>query len=237
MEIENKILYRIFVTTSNFQNAGTDSNVFIQLYGNEKSKRGTVSQLISVKFPLEKSLNHQKKFRPGQKDLFEIEETFVGSLKKIRISHDGKGVNSGWHLKKLVINAPDLNRSWKFICNKWLDALESKAECDLIPVRNSDHLELSSGEEDKNENDEIKTQARNQSGKIKKQRYNVKIQTSEFSKSTPEIKLNLKLIGADSESSLIKLNSTPSDKGKEKFLGGNADFFRLEENDIGMVDI
>lgn len=62
--------------TSDIRNAGTDSNVFIQLFG-EKNDSGKIT--------LETSKTNRNKFERGQTDVFEIKEADVGDIQKIRI--------------------------------------------------------------------------------------------------------------------------------------------------------
>jgi hypothetical protein len=53
-----------------------------------------------------------------------------------RIGHDGKGIGSGWHLEKVVIDAPKLGKKWIFSCGRWLDTGEAdgKLEVELEPI-------------------------------------------------------------------------------------------------------
>lgn len=118
--------YNVYVTTSNISGAGTDANVYIQLFG-EKQDSG--------KLKLETSKTNKNKFERGQTDLFEIKESDVGALRKIRIGHDGTGFGSGWHLDKVVIDVPKLGKRYTFPCGRWLDSNEDdrKIERDLEP--------------------------------------------------------------------------------------------------------
>ena len=87
---------------------------------------------------------------------------------------------------------------------------------------------------------------KNTSGGVSKNiRYDVRIKTSDYSKIDNGLAIDMILVGMESEnfnkeetilqSHRIKLNSTPSDHEKEKFLKGNLDLFRLEANDVGRV--
>jgi len=87
---------------------------------------------------------------------------------------------------------------------------------------------------------------KNKSGS-KNIRYDVRIKTSDYSKIDNGLAIDMILVGMESEnfskeetilqSHRIKLNSTPSDHEKEKFLKGNLDLFRLEANDVGRVSL
>lgn len=110
--------------------AGTDANVYIQLFG-EKQDSG--------KIPLESSKSNRNKFERGNSDVFEVKEADVGDIRKIKIGHDGSRPGAGWHLKEVVIDAPKLGKKWKFPCNRWLDKNEDdgRIERELMPMKMS----------------------------------------------------------------------------------------------------
>jgi hypothetical protein len=223
---ENK--YTIYVYTSNIPNSGIpDSNVYIQLYGKkgkenyDKTKEEYIDRRDAwiTKAPLDKSQN-AKKFLPGQKDIFNIDDISVGKIKKIRLTHDSL---TEWHLKKIIILNNQSNRKTKFICNKFI-----KSEIDLFPS------ELNSSDEESENEKDIKIENKEKTSKLNKIRYDLKIKTSPFSKQAT--KLDLKIIGNRGESDKIKLNNTPSDKDKEKFLSDSLDLFKLMERQIGALE-
>ncbi len=114
------------MVTSDIRGAGTDANVYIQLYGDKND---------SGKIPLETSKSNPNKFERGQTDVFEVKEADVGDIRKIRIGHDGTGPGAGWHMKEVVIDAPKLGHKWRFPCNHWFDKREEdgKIERELLP--------------------------------------------------------------------------------------------------------
>ena len=295
------------------------ATVFLQLFGKKEvrlpHKHREQQMLSTVKFPLEYSLTNKIKFKPGQVDLFEIDEADVGKLKKIRVSHNGKKVNSGWHLKRIMIRKSNSDRRWIFNCGKWLDAFkeERKLEMDLYPLKGQ---ELSDYETDTDldplmatRNDQLKKKKKkihedekddgrrdrsrgssydsfddweeaddyesremrekrkempkhlNRSSssltaKVEKTVYEMKIKTSEYSKTNSELTVNLIIFGetdpkqaASNEGSrsddpdsalkqtkLIKLNNMPSDNDKEKFNSNSLDIFKMEEDDVGSIE-
>jgi hypothetical protein len=216
--------YYISVYTSALPNAGIPtSNLFIQLFGKHGKKYNIDSKNIDkrdswiLKFPLVKSQN-AKKFMPGQCDRFEIEEMNVGKISKIRLSHDSK---SSWHLKKVLIKIND--KKLKFYYNKPV-----VGSIDLLPIK-----ELSTSDE--SDYDFEKKNEQKTTIKLEQTRYDLKIKTSEFSKSVSS-SLDLKLIGHRGETNKIKLNNTPSDKEKEKFLPDSLDFFKMVDRNIGVLE-
>jgi hypothetical protein len=233
MNVEKHTVYKIYVSTTDLPYAGTNGNVFIQLFGKKKREKKGDSHITSIKFPLEKSKTNKKKFQQGQTDLFEVEEEYIGKIKKIKIGHDSKGVNSGWHLKKVCIEVPEFDQLGEFLCKKWLNKYESdgKTERELYLTKRDDQVYESESESElhKKENQEEKSQ-------LPKIRYDIKIKTSPFSKIDSELSINMQMFGQrNQKTSLIKLNSTPSDDEREKFRKNNIDLFRLENSDIGLV--
>lgn len=69
--------YRIRVTTSDTRGAGTDANVFINLFG----RQGTTSRRR-----LETSANN---FERGRTDEFCIKAADLGDVERVEIGHDG----------------------------------------------------------------------------------------------------------------------------------------------------
>ncbi len=66
--------YKVTVVTGDVAKAGTDANVFIQLFGSE-SDTGEVS--------LFKSESHKDPFERNHRDVFHIEAVSVGDLSKV----------------------------------------------------------------------------------------------------------------------------------------------------------
>ncbi|PIK54821.1 putative lipoxygenase-likey domain-containing protein 1-like [Apostichopus japonicus] len=119
--------YHIYVTTSNVRGAGTDANVYVNLYG-ENDDTG--------QHFLKSSKTNKNKFEAGQMDEFIIEAVNIGELKKIKIGHDKQGGFAGWMLDKVEIDAPALGKRWCFPCGRWLDKKEDdgQIERELYPV-------------------------------------------------------------------------------------------------------
>ena len=85
--------YEITVVTGDKRRAGTDSNVYITLFG-ENGKR-------TEKMHLKKSLSHKDPFERGQSDIFRIRGDYIGKLVKLRIEHDNTGQFAGWFLERV----------------------------------------------------------------------------------------------------------------------------------------
>ncbi|XP_065836583.1 lipoxygenase homology domain-containing protein 1-like [Oscarella lobularis] len=112
--------YRVSVFTGDVRGAGTDSNVFLTLYGEEGD---------SGERKLQKSQTHMNKFERGQEDVFRIEAANLGRLEKIKIRHDSSSLKKSWHLDRIVVakqktanddvNSDD-EEEYVFFCKKWL---------------------------------------------------------------------------------------------------------------------
>ncbi|KAG2432966.1 hypothetical protein HXX76_008694 [Chlamydomonas incerta] len=120
-----KAQYRVSVTTSDIRGAGTDANVFIQLYGDA----GETAR-INLDNP------GKNDFERGCTDVFLFEDRNVGSIKKIRIGHDGAGLGSGWHLKRVIVENLTTGQVVVFDVNRWFDKGEDDGaiERELFPT-------------------------------------------------------------------------------------------------------
>ncbi|MFI5520543.1 PLAT/LH2 domain-containing protein [Streptomyces platensis] len=104
--------YRVAVYTGKREDAGTDANVYLTIYGT----RGSVGHKLD---------NSEDNFERGKTDRFTLGLRDVGRVTSITISHNNKGDKPGWYLKKVTIggnaNFPayrwlakdeDDNRTW-----------------------------------------------------------------------------------------------------------------------------
>ena len=73
--MSDSTFYKVHVTTSNKFSAGTDSRVFIKLYGENGS---------TDKITLKKSKNNKNPFEKGKTDTFELDLPNLGRLKKLK---------------------------------------------------------------------------------------------------------------------------------------------------------
>ena len=242
---KNMTLYKITITTSSFATAGTNYNVGIQIFGSNKDMsmkaqnknknlRSSFAKKFSylttsITFPLEKSLTNQKKFRPGQKDKFEIEETRLEKIKKIRLFLIDNPLKTNWHIKRVVIKADE--KRWLFMHRSWLRYSEftKHVECTLVPLKDDQEKNLKVSEEEDTGKPEL----------VNKIRYDIKIKTSRCSQLFESNQnINLKIVGKDGgETKIVKLNKNLSDEEKEKFQAGFTDVFYFEEYDVGNVSL
>uniref|UniRef100_A0A8C1WTB9 Lipoxygenase homology domains 1b n=1 Tax=Cyprinus carpio TaxID=7962 RepID=A0A8C1WTB9_CYPCA len=117
--------YEVHIFTGNMMGAGSDANVFINLYG----ENGDTGER-----PLRKS-SHLNKFERGQEDTFSITAVELGPLKKLRIRHDNSN-QSAWYLDRVEIVDTKDDTTYYFPCNRWLAVDEDDGQIarELVPV-------------------------------------------------------------------------------------------------------
>ncbi|CAF3778487.1 unnamed protein product [Rotaria sp. Silwood1] len=122
----NMTSYEIIVYTGDKSNAGTDSKVYITLFGNH----GKQTEKIHLK-----NSNNKDPFERKQIDIFRVQADYIEELTKLRIEHDNTGRGPGWFLDRIIVT--DLNNpttKYIAICNKWLakDEDDRQISRDLI---------------------------------------------------------------------------------------------------------
>eukprot|EP00073_Rattus_norvegicus_P053972 XP_017456365.1 PREDICTED: lipoxygenase homology domain-containing protein 1 isoform X1 [Rattus norvegicus] len=111
-----KFPWSLWVWTTDLKKAGTNSPIFIQIYG----KKGRTDEIL---------LNPNNKwFKPGIIEKFRMELPDLGGFYKIRAWHDRQNPGSGWHLEKMTLMNTLNKDKYNFNCNRWLDANEDDNE-------------------------------------------------------------------------------------------------------------
>ncbi|KAJ7392242.1 hypothetical protein OS493_013620 [Desmophyllum pertusum] len=118
--------YSVRIKTGSVKNAGTDSNIYIQVFG-DKGDTGVIE--------LKQICDTKDKFQRGMNTKINLQTVDVGNLEKVRVGHDGRGLGTGWYLEEVVIIIHD--ECWIFPCNRWLADYEDdgKTERDLYAER------------------------------------------------------------------------------------------------------
>lgn len=86
--------YVITTITGNKLGAGTDSNVFIVVYGDKAQ---------TAKIQLKNTETQGDPFEKGKTDIFRVNGLNCGNMSKINVSHDGFGVGCGWFLDSVTV--------------------------------------------------------------------------------------------------------------------------------------
>lgn len=117
------VKYKVEVKTGDIRGAGTDANVFLQLFG----EHGDTGER-----KLESSGNN---FERGCTNTFGIEAVDLGEISKARVGHDGSGFGSGWFLDNIIVTNEKDNKKWVFNCGRWLDKGEDDRQIirELLP--------------------------------------------------------------------------------------------------------
>ncbi|XP_040334423.1 lipoxygenase homology domain-containing protein 1 [Herpailurus yagouaroundi] len=111
-----KFPWSLWVWTTDLKKAGTNSPIFIQIYG----QKGRTDEIL---------LNPNNKwFKPGIIEKFRVELPDLGRFYKIRAWHDRRSPGSGWHLERMTLMNTLTKDKYNFNCNRWLDANEDDNE-------------------------------------------------------------------------------------------------------------
>ncbi|OBS76510.1 hypothetical protein A6R68_17040, partial [Neotoma lepida] len=111
-----KFPWSLWVWTTDLKKAGTNSPIFIQIYG----QKGRTDEIL---------LNPNNKwFKPGIIEKFRMELPDLGRFYKIRAWHDRQNPGSGWHLERMTLMNTLNKDKYNFNCNRWLDANEDDNE-------------------------------------------------------------------------------------------------------------
>uniref|UniRef100_A0A3B4VR63 Lipoxygenase homology PLAT domains 1 n=1 Tax=Seriola dumerili TaxID=41447 RepID=A0A3B4VR63_SERDU len=113
---QKKYPWSLWIWTSDVKGAGTDAQVFLQIYG-QKGKSDEI-----------KLENNSDSFEQGQLDKFMVEMPDIGRLLKVRIWHEKRHPFAGWHLAKLTLLKTLTMEKYSFECGRWLDINEDDNE-------------------------------------------------------------------------------------------------------------
>jgi hypothetical protein len=106
-------IYTIWIKTGDVPLGGTDSNVFIQLFG-------TTGYTESLYLPPEDIFA----FEQGSVDKFILEVPDIGNLTRCCIGQDGTA-DSGWYIETVRVKDDETSREWTFTFNQWLGQEEA----------------------------------------------------------------------------------------------------------------
>jgi hypothetical protein len=106
-------IYTIWVKTGDQPLGGTDSNVFIQLFGTE-------GQSESLWLPARDIFS----FEAGGVDKFVLEIPDLGELTRCCIGQDATA-DTGWYVESVHVKDDDTDREWVFVFNQWLGMAEA----------------------------------------------------------------------------------------------------------------
>ncbi|XP_061589573.1 lipoxygenase homology domain-containing protein 1 [Cololabis saira] len=209
--------YEVHVFTGTMWGAGTDANVYIDIYG----ETGDTGERW-----LRKS-NNLNKFEKGQEDIFNITAVDLGILKKLRIQHDNSQASAGWFLDRVEILDEKDDTMYFFPCKRWLaiDEDDGQLARELVPV---DEAFMRKGDEDDEEDSEA-TLGLEQ--KAMSTTYTVRVKTGDKKYAGTDANVFMTLYGTKDDTG--KINMKASKTHKNKFERGLIDEFTVEAVDIG----
>ncbi len=106
--------YAVQIHTGAETLAGTDSNVFIQLFG-------TTGKTESIHLPPKDIFS----FESGSTDNYVLEVPDIGELTRCCIGHDNSEGDSGWFVVEVRVQDDETDREWVFTFNQWIGVEES----------------------------------------------------------------------------------------------------------------
>ncbi|NWX91633.1 PKD1 protein, partial [Nothoprocta pentlandii] len=111
--------YEILVKTGWGRGSGTTAHVGIALYGVD-SKSG------------HRHLDGENAFHRNSLDVFQIAtERSLGSIWRIRVWHDNKGLSPSWYLQHVIVRDLQSSKSYFFLVNDWL-SVESEENDGMV---------------------------------------------------------------------------------------------------------
>ncbi|XP_028314075.1 lipoxygenase homology domain-containing protein 1 isoform X3 [Gouania willdenowi] len=217
--------YEIKIYTSDEFGAGTDADVFIVLYG----CKGVCTQQKHL------CVNKRERrlyFERGAEDMFIVELEDIGDIiEKIRIGHDNKGINPGWHLDRVEIRRQLRNGKGSettiFPCECWLAKSEDDGETvrELVPSDIITQKLLRGGT--------LKTTETEVEDALEIHTYKVSVRTGDMNGAGTDANVFLTIYGDLGDTGERKLSK--SEKNKNKFSRGQVDKFTVEAVDLGQV--
>uniref|UniRef100_A0AAQ5X247 Lipoxygenase homology PLAT domains 1b n=1 Tax=Amphiprion ocellaris TaxID=80972 RepID=A0AAQ5X247_AMPOC len=218
--------YEIKIYTSDVFGAGTDADVFIVLYG----QKGVCTQQKHL------CVNKRERrlyFERGAEDMFIVELEDIGDIiEKIRIGHDNRGTNPGWHLDRVEIRRQLRkgkvgSETTIFPCECWL----AKSEDDGETVR-----ELVSSDiitEKLLRDGTLKRTETEVEDALETHTYTVSVRTGDMYRAGTDANVFLTIYGDLGDTGERKL--AKSENNKNKFERGEVDKFTIEAVDLGQV--
>ncbi|XP_072046121.1 lipoxygenase homology domain-containing protein 1-like [Amphiura filiformis] len=119
------VKYQIEIATGDDENAGTESNIYLTLYG----ERGDTGKRLM-------RIQGQDKvvFAKDATQTFTLEAVSLGAITKCIVGHDGKKHGAGMYLKKITVKeSAEAKEEDLFVADRWLDASkdDKKIEVEL----------------------------------------------------------------------------------------------------------
>ncbi|CAL8249227.1 unnamed protein product [Merluccius merluccius] len=210
--------YEVSVFTGDMQGAGTDANVFINIYG----ENGDTGERYL------KKADNLNKFEKAQEDMFTVTAVDLGTLKKLRIRHDNTSSYSSLYLDRVEIVDTKEDITYYFPCNRWLAVDEDDGQIarELVPV---DEAFMK-----RNDDDEDSGATLGLEQKAMSTTYTIKVKTGEKKYAGTDANVFAILFGENDDTGIINLKACKN--YKNKFEQGMINEFTVEAVDLGDLE-
>ncbi|KAK5900382.1 hypothetical protein CgunFtcFv8_025344 [Champsocephalus gunnari] len=211
--------YEVHVFTGTMFGAGTDANVYVNIYG----ETGDTGERRLRKG------NNLNKFEKGKEDVFDITAVDLGVLKKLRIRHDNSEASAGWFLDRVEIVDNKDDTTYFFPCKRWLaiDEDDGQLARELVPV---DEAFMRKGDDDDDDEEESETTLGLEQ-KAMSTTYTMRIKTGDKKYGGTDANVFMILYGTKDDTGIINLKASKTHKNK--FERAMIDEFIVEAVDIG----
>ncbi|XP_075323805.1 LOW QUALITY PROTEIN: lipoxygenase homology domain-containing protein 1 [Odontesthes bonariensis] len=210
--------YEVCVFTGDMLGAGTDANVFINIYG----ENGDTGERFL------RNSDNLNKFEQAQEDVFIVTSVDLGPLKKLRIRHDNTHTHSSWYLDRVEIVDTKDDTTYYFPCNRWLAVDEDDGQIarELVPV---DEAFMRQDEDEEGTGATLGLEQKSMSTT-----YTLKIKTGDKKYAGTDANVFALLFGENDDTGIINLKACKN--YKNKFERGMINEFTVEAVDLGDLD-
>nr|CAB3263471.1 lipoxygenase homology domain-containing protein 1-like [Phallusia mammillata] len=214
--------YTVDVYTGDKYGAGTNSNVFLTLYGENGD---------SGERQLSKSETNFNKFERNQLDTFKLKAADLSILKKLKIRHDNSEIGAAWFLDRVEVKVQ--GQAWVFPCQRWLSTKEDDGQIErtLVPVDQATYQRLQQQQSTRGKKKTAVRDAVALETKAQLTTYEVTVKTGDVRSAGTDANVYLVLYGENDDSGLVNLKTSKT--YRDKFERNHADVFTVESADLG----
>jgi hypothetical protein len=124
--------YTIYMHTGDVRNAGTDANVFIEMWGGRHGDESSGRLILKG-----------GKFDRNHTDKLYVESPFMLSpITKLLVGHDNTGSNPGWFLARVDVECASAGMKQVFSCERWLARDEDDGKIERVLKENTSLREI-----------------------------------------------------------------------------------------------
>ncbi|XP_070566658.1 lipoxygenase homology domain-containing protein 1-like isoform X2 [Ptychodera flava] len=217
--------YTVHIYTGDVSGAGTDSNVFINVFG-ENGDTGERE--------LKDSETNTNKFERNCEDVFKIDAVDLGGLRKVKIRHDNSMLGSAWFLDRIEIEDKLNKERFYFPCQRWLATGEDDGQIsrDLVPV-SKQIMEAKMKGMGKRKSTTSLREGLALETKAIMTTYYVSVETADVRGAGTDANVHLVIYGEQDDTGILQLKTSKTNKNK--FERGKTDEFEVEAVDIGDI--